>query len=241
MHIAHPVFLFMAIYEPRIGIKQWAEADRPREKLMLHGRRHLTDAELVAILIVSGNAEESAVDLSKRILASCNHDLDALGRLSVQDLCKFRGIGEARALSIIGALELGRRRKPSTTILPKISSSHDCYRELSAVMTDLPHEEFWILLLNRANEVIAKQQVSKGGLTGTVADPKVIFKIALAHNAAYVVLAHNHPSGNLKPSQEDLKLTAKLVSSGKLLDLYILDHLIITDKTFFSFNDDGLI
>ncbi|WP_316822345.1 RadC family protein [Pedobacter gandavensis] len=231
----------MAIYEPRIGIKQWAEADRPREKLLQHGRRHLTDAELVAILIVSGNSEESAVDLSKRILAACNHDLDALGRLTVQDLCKFRGIGAARAISIIAALELGRRRKPGAVVLPKISSAQDCYRELSAVMTDLPHEEFWVLLLNRANEVISKQQISKGGLTGTVADPKVIFKIALEHNAAYVVLAHNHPSGNLKPSQEDLKLTAKLVSSGKLLDLHILDHLIITNKSFFSFNDDGLI
>ncbi|WP_316841580.1 RadC family protein [Pedobacter gandavensis] len=231
----------MAIYEQKIGIKQWAEADRPREKLMLHGRRHLTDAELVAILIGSGNADESAVDLSKRILASCNQDLDALGRLSVPDLCKFRGIGEARAISIISALELGRRRKPGTAVLPKISSSHDCYRELSSVMTDLPHEEFWILLLNRANEVLSKQQVSKGGLTGTIADPKVIFKIALEHNSAYVVLAHNHPSGNLKPSQEDLKLTAKLVAAGKLLDLYILDHLIITNKSFFSFNDDGLI
>ncbi|MBB2149439.1 RadC family protein [Pedobacter gandavensis] len=231
----------MAIYEPRIGIKQWAEADRPREKLMLHGRRHLSDAELVAILIVSGNAEESAVDLSKRILASCNQDLDALGRLSVQDLCKFRGIGEARAISIIGALELGRRRKPGSTELTKITSSQDCHQELSPVMTDLIQEEFWILLLNRANQVIAKHQVSKGGLTGTVADPKVIFKIALEHNAAYVVLAHNHPSGNLKPSEEDLQLTRKLVSAGKLLDLYILDHLIITNKSFFSFNDEGLI
>ncbi|MCX2450881.1 DNA repair protein RadC [Pedobacter sp. PLR] len=231
----------MAIYEPRIGIKQWAEADRPREKLMLHGRRHLTDAELIAILIVSGNTEESAVDLSKRILASCNHDLDALGRLEVKDLCKFRGIGEARAISIVGALELGRRRKPGTTEMVRILSAHDCHRELSPVLTDLPHEEFWILLLNRANQVITKHQVSKGGLTGTVADPKVIFKIALEHNAAYVVLAHNHPSGNLKPSPEDLLLTRNLVSAGKLLDLHILDHLIITNKSFFSFNDDGLI
>ncbi|MBC8987325.1 DNA repair protein RadC [Pedobacter sp. N36a] len=231
----------MAIYETRLGIKQWAEADRPREKLILHGRRHLTDAELVAIFIVSGNVEESAVDLSKRILASCNHDLDALGRMSVQDLCKFRGIGEARAISIISALELGRRRKPSTVILPKITSSHDCYRELSPVLTDLTHEEFWILLLNRANEVLAKLQISVGGLSGTVADPKIIYKIALEHGASYIVLAHNHPSGNLKPSPEDLQLTNKLVSAGKLLDLPVLDHLIITNKSFFSFNDDGLI
>lgn len=239
--MAYPVFLFMAIYETRLGIKQWAEADRPREKLILHGRRHLTDAELVAIFIVSGNAEESAVDLSKRILASCNQDLDALGRMSMQDLCKFRGIGEARAISIISALELGRRRKPSTVILPKITSSNDCHRELSPVLTDLTHEEFWILLLNRANEVLAKLQISVGGLSGTVADPKIIYKIALEHGASYVVLAHNHPSGNLKPSPEDLHLTKKLVSAGKLLDLPVLDHLIITNKSFFSFNDDGLI
>ncbi|WP_316745928.1 RadC family protein [Pedobacter gandavensis] len=231
----------MANYEQRIGIKQWAEADRPREKLMLHGRRQLTDAELIAILIGSGNSEDTAVDLSKRILASCNQDLDVLGRLEVKDLCKFRGIGEAKAISIVGALELGRRRKPGTTAKVRIGGSEDCHKEFSPVLTDLPHEEFWILLLNRANEVIVKHQVSKGGLTGTVADPKVIFKIALEHNAAYVVLAHNHPSGNLKPSAEDITLTKKLVAAGKLLDLYILDHLIITNKSYFSFNEEGLL
>lgn len=236
-------FCFMALYEKQtLGIKQWADADKPREKLLLNGRRHLTDAELIAILIGSGNREETAVDLAKRILASCNYDLNALGLLSVVNLSKFKGIGEAKAIAIVAALELGRRRKeiaPQKIVM--ITSSMDSYHELLPIFSDLEHEEFWILGLNRANHVIGKYQISKGGVSGTVADPKIIFKIALEHSAAYIILAHNHPSGNLKPSQEDIQLTKKLVAAGKALDLIVLDHLIVTNKSFFSFNDEGLI
>lgn len=229
-------------YKKKTGIKLWAEADRPREKLLRHGRRHLTDAELVAILIGSGNWEESALDLSKRILASCNNNLDALGRLSVKSLSAFKGIGEAKAVAIVAALELGRRRKEATKDdFVLISSSQDSYDQLLPVFSDLDHEEFWVLLLNRANFVIGKYLISIGGLSGTIADPKVIFKTALEYNAAYIILAHNHPSGNLKPSKEDLQLTKKLVSGGEMMDIVVLDHLIITNKAYFSFNDEGLI
>lgn len=231
----------MAIYEQKIGIREWAEADRPREKLLLQGRRQLTDAELVAILIGSGNTEETSVDLSKRILASCKNDLDELGRLTVQELSRFRGIGEAKALTLISAMELGRRRKTPPGEFIKISSSKDSFLQFYPVLSDLSHEEFWILILSRANCVIGKYQISKGGLSGTVADPKVIFKMAMEHDAAAIILAHNHPSGNLRPSPEDIQITKKLVAAGKMLDLIVLDHLIVTNSSFFSFNDEGLI
>ena len=232
----------MKPYEQKLGIKLWAEADRPREKLLLNGRRHLTDAELIAILIGSGSRDETAVDLSKRILASCDNDLDLLGKVSVQDLSKFRGIGEAKAISIISALELGRRRK-EVNVRPfsKVAGSSDAFNALYPVFADLNHEEFWILILNRANHIIGKHLISKGGMAGTVADPKIIFKIALEHNAAYVILAHNHPSGNLKPSQEDITLTKRLAEAGRMLELIVLDHLIFANRLFFSFGDEGLI
>ncbi|WP_084290879.1 RadC family protein [Pedobacter nyackensis] len=229
-------------YQEKIGIKFWAEADRPREKLLLNGRRHLTDAELIAILVGSGSKNETAVDLSKRILSFYNNDLDALGKASVKDLSKFKGIGEAKALSIVAALELGRRRKETAGAeLDRITTATEAFEILLPVFADLNHEEFWILMLNRANYVIGKQPISKGGVTGTVADPKVIFKTALEHNATYVILAHNHPSGNLKPSQQDINMTKKMVEAGRVLDLNVLDHLIITDKLFYSFGDAGLI
>ena len=229
-------------YQEKIGIKNWAEADRPREKLLLNGRRHLTDAELIAILIGSGNKNETAVDLSKRILGFYNNDLDGLGKVSVKDLSKFKGIGEAKAIAIVAALELGRRRKETAEgDVVKITTSADAFAVLLPVFADLNHEEFWILILNQANYVIGKQLISKGGMAGTVADPKIIFKTALEHNAAYVILSHNHPSGNLKPSQQDIAITRKLVAAGKMLDLYVLDHLIVTNKLFYSFGDDGLI
>lgn len=232
----------MRQYQEKIGIKMWAEADRPREKLLINGRRHLTDAELIAILIGSGNKHETAVDLSKRILAFYNNDLDALGKVTVKDLSKFKGIGEAKAIAIVAALELGRRRKETgRSDVAQITTSVDAMQLLRPVFADLNHEEFWVLLLNQATYVIGKQLISKGGLAGTVADPKIIFKTAIEHNAAYIILAHNHPSGRLKPSQQDISLTKKLVESGKLLDLYVLDHLIVTDKLFYSFRDEGLI
>lgn len=232
----------MKPYQPKLGIKLWAEADRPREKLLLNGRRYLTDAELIAILIGSGNRNESAVDLSKRILADYENDLDALGKVSVKSLSKFKGIGEAKAITIIAALELGRRRKDSdATEVISITSSKDAFEVLLPVFADLNHEEFWILILNQANRVIGKQLISKGGLAGTVADPKIIFKTAIEHNAAFIILAHNHPSGNLKPSGQDINITKKLVEGGKMLDLQVLDHLILTDRAYYSFGDEGLI
>jgi DNA repair protein RadC len=232
----------MKLYQQKLGIKLWAEADRPREKLLLNGRRHLTDAELIAILIGSGNKEESAVDLSKRILLHYNNDLAKLGKVAVQDLEKFRGIGEAKAIAIVAALELGRRRKDSPQDeVSVINSSAGSFEILLPVFADLNHEEFWILMLNQANYVIGKQMISKGGMAGTVADPKMIFKIALEHNAAYIILAHNHPSGNLKPSAEDLQITKRLVEAGSMLNLPVLDHLIITNKLYLSFSDQGLI
>jgi DNA repair protein RadC len=232
----------MEIYEQKLGIKMWAEADRPREKLMLNGRRQLTDAELVAILIGSGNRTETAVDLSKRMLTAYQNDLDAFGKASIKELAKFKGIGEAKAIAIVAALELGRRRKETARQeVVKVGSSRDAFQHLHADFADLNHEEFWMLLLNRANHVKSKHLVSKGGQSGTVADPKIIFKTALEHQAAYIILAHNHPSGNLKPSAEDIKLTKKLVEAGKLLDLLVVDHLILTDHSYYSFCDEGLI
>jgi DNA repair protein RadC len=229
-------------YENKITIKTWAEEDRPREKLIIQGRRALTDVELIAILIGSGSTSESAVDLSKRILNSCKNDLNALAKLTIQDLLKFRGIGEAKAISIIAALELGRRRKDvDFTNVDTIFTSKDIFHILSPYFLDLPHEEFWIILLNRGNKVLEKILISKGGQSATVVDPKLIFKTALEHQAVNMVLAHNHPSGNLKPSNADVSLTKKLKDAGKLLDIAILDHVIFADKKYFSFADEGLL
>jgi DNA repair protein RadC len=232
----------MAEYEQKITIKSWAEEDRPREKLSLQGRRSLTDAELIAILIGSGSRNESAVELSKRILYTCENDLNFLGKLSIQELSKFKGIGEAKAVSIIAALELGRRRKETNRQQGiVVHSSKDVYEAIAPQFADLNHEEFWILLLNRANKITTKQLISKGGQAGTVADPKIIFNTALENHAASVILAHNHPSGNLKPSQADIDLTRKLKSAGAFLDIPVLDHLIVTDSGFFSFTDEGML
>ncbi len=240
--MAYPVFLFMENYEQNVSIKAWAEADRPREKLLLHGRRHLSNAELMAILIGSGSTKETSVALTKRILNGCGNDLDVLGQMTVQDLVKFRGIGEAKAMVIISALELSRRRNElSIKERFRIISSRDVFEYMKPVYEDLHHEEFWIVLLNRANRVISKQQISKGGQSGTVADPKIIFKVALEQQAASIVLTHNHPSGNLKPSQEDLTITKKLMAAGKMLDLPVIDHLIMTSKSFYSLCDEGVV
>lgn len=229
-------------YDQKLGIKAWAEADRPREKLLSQGRRQLTDAELIAILIGSGSRNETAVDLSKRILGFYQNDLAKIAKLSVKELSKFKGIGEAKAVSIVAALELGRRRKEVENDEPlRISSSKDAYLMLKPVFEDLPHEEFWMLLLNRANFVIGKHFISKGGQAGTVVDPKLIFKVALEHNAAYIILAHNHPSGNVKPSAADISTTKKLKESGLLLEIPIFDHLIITDCSYLSMADEDLI
>lgn len=229
-------------YEIIGSIKSWAEEDRPREKLILKGKAALSEAELIAILIGSGTTDLSAVDVSKIIMQSVHNNLNELARLSVKDLSKFKGIGEAKAISIVAALELGRRRKeqerPQRT---RITCSRDAYTEMIPHLLDKQHEEFWILLLNRANEVLRPVQVSSGGVSGTVADPKLIFKHALEQLASAIILFHNHPSGNLMPSQADKDLTRKLKDAGRLLDIPVLDHLIFTDSTYFSFADEGIM
>lgn len=232
----------MEEYDQKLGIKLWAEEDRPREKLLQHGRRHLTDAELIAILIGSGNRNETAVDLSKRMLVFYQNNLTKLGKATIAELSKFKGIGEAKAISIVAALELGLRRKETQEEqVIQITASSDVHRYLHHTFADLNHEEFWILLLNRSNHIIGKHLISKGGQAGTVADPKIIFKVALENNAAYIILAHNHPSGSLKPSESDDKLTRNLVSSGVMLGLYVVDHLIFANNLYYSYKDEDLI
>jgi len=225
-----------------LNIKNWAEEDRPREKLLLKGKASLSEAELIAILIGSGTASLSAVDLSKQILSSTSNNLNDLARLTVKDLTKFKGIGEAKAISIVSALELGRRRKESEAIKkPKITCSTDVFDLMKAHLLDLPHEEFWVIMLNRANQVIKKQLISSGGVSGTVADPKIIFKNALDELASSIILTHNHPSGNIKPSQADINLTKKLLEAGKMLEIPVLDHLIFTNDNYFSFADENMM
>ncbi len=225
------------------GIKAWAEADRPREKLLKQGRQNLTDSELLAILIRTGTKDHTAVDVAKKILASCNNDLAELSRLSVNDLKKkSSGMGEVKAITIIAALELGRRRREAEGLKRnKISSSKDAADILQPHMADLVHEEFAVLMLNRAHEVIGKYELSKGGIAGTVVDPKLIFKSALEHLASGIILCHNHPSGNTKPSQEDIKLTKKLKEAGTLMEINVLDHIIIAGDSYYSFADEGMI
>lgn len=229
-------------YENSGTIQSWAEEDRPREKLMLKGKAALSEAELIAILINSGTVDLTAVDVAKIILKSVGNNLNDLARLSIKDLSKFRGIGEAKAISIIAALELGRRRKEQDRPLrARVTCSRDAYNEMIPHLSDKPHEEFWILLMNRANEILRPVPISTGGVSGTVADPKIIFKQAIEHLASSMILVHNHPSGNLTPSQADKDLTRKLRDAGKLLDIPVLDHLIFTDKAYYSFADEGIL
>lgn len=228
--------------EKGLNILKWAEEDRPREKLLLKGKNALSDAELVAILIGSGSRSLSAVDLSKLILSGVSHDLNLLAKQSVSDLQKFKGIGEAKAISIVSALELGRRRKETKQIKnPKITSSKDAYELMKPELMDQPVEQFWVIMLKRNNEVIQKRVISLGGISGTVADPKIIFKRALDDLASGIILVHNHPSGNLKPSQADIRLTEKLKNAGLLLEIPVLDHLIFTDHNYYSFADEGVL
>ncbi len=229
-------------YAKRLAINFWAEEDRPREKMLVQGRRSLSDAELIAILIGSGSRKESAVELSRRILADSDNDLNKLATLSIKDLTNggYKGIGEAKAISIIAALELGRRRKEAkTTERPQITSSKDAFQLMAPLYADLNHEEFWILLLNTANRVIGKHKLSKGGRAGTVVDVKILFEEVLSYKATSVILTHNHPSGNLKPSDQDRVLTKRISEAGKLLDIKILDHLIFSGSTYYSFSDEG--
>ena len=225
-----------------LKIKSWSPEDRPREKLLAKGTPVLSDAELVAILLGTGTTTVSAVELAKRVLQTVNNNLHELGRLSVKDLMRIKGIGEAKAIAIIAALELGRRRKDGEAEeKPRISASRDCFNLLRPHLEDIPHEEFWIILLNRANRMIKKFQISQGGVAGTVADPKIIFKLALSELASGIILAHNHPSGNLTASQADIDLTRKIKEAGKLLEIQVLDHLIVAGNKYFSFADEGIL
>jgi DNA repair protein RadC len=225
-----------------LGIKSWAEEDRPREKLLLKGKQNLTDAELLAIILGSGSQNETAVDLAKRILGSVDNNLEKLSRLTLKDLMVFKGVGEAKAISMTAVMELGRRRQlTDVKAKPQLRSSRDAYDMIGPVLADLNHEEFWILLLNRANRIISREQISKGGTSGTVVDAKIVFRKVLEKQASSIILCHNHPSGNLRASQADLALTKKLVDAGNQLDIMVLDHLIITQSGYLSFADEGMI
>jgi DNA repair protein RadC len=225
-----------------IKISALAEDERPREKLLLRGKAALSDAELIAILIGSGTRSMSAVDLSRHILSSVNNSLSDLAKLTIKDLQKFKGIGEAKAISIVSAMELGRRRKTEQpTAKLKITSSSDIYKIMAPDLQDEQVEHFYVVLLSRNNSVLKKQLISSGGTNAAIADPKIIFKHALDNLASSMILVHNHPSGNLKPSDADRRLTEKLASAGKNLDIPVLDHVIFTDVGYFSFADEGLI
>jgi len=226
----------------KLSIKEWAVEDRPREKMLAKGVRSLSDAELISILIGSGNLEETAVEVSRRILVSVNNNINELGKKSITDLQKFKGIGPAKAIIIAASMELGRRRKESEPDeKPKIVTSTDAARIFKPLLSDLVHEEFWVLFLNRNNLVLDKMMVSQGGLTGTIIDVRIILKTALEKLACSLILCHNHPSGNLNPSEADKEITRKIKEAGKHMDIPVLDHLIIANDAYFSFADQGLI
>lgn len=223
-------------------IPHWSEEDRPREKMMLKGRNSLSDAELLAILIGTGSGNKSAVDLGREVLLLAKGDLYEFGKLRLSQLCEVKGIGQSKAVSILAALELGRRRKETKVQRRrKITSSERAFEELKPYFTDLSHEEFFVMYLNRANELIQVKQLSIGGVSGTYVDSKIIFKYGIDMGASAIILSHNHPSRNLKPSEADRKLTKKIQQFGELIEMPVLDHLIITDNGYFSFSDQELL
>lgn len=223
-------------------ITSWAEGDRPREKLLSKGKAALSDAELIAIIIGSGSRNKSAVELSQEILSSYQNKLNELGKVSVDQLMKFKGIGTAKAITIVAALELGRRRRGEEALVrKKVTSSKSVFEVMQPVLGDLNHEEFWVIYLNNSNKILITEQSTKGGMTGTLVDPRKIFSRALEVGATCLILAHNHPSGTLKPSQADKTLTKKLKVGGSHLDIKVLDHLIITQNAYFSFADEGIL
>ena len=225
-----------------IKITSWALEDRPREKLIIKGAASLSDAELLGILISSGTKEKSAIDLGRELLCMVNNNLNALGKLSVNDLKKIHGIGSARAVTIIAALELGRRRKLTEAAnTQKINGSKEVAEIFQPLLADLPHEEFWILFLNRSNRIISRMKLSQGGVSGTVTDVRIIMKKAIENLASGIIVCHNHPSGNINPSDSDIFITNKIKDAGELLDIKLLDHLIISDKDYYSFADNKLL
>jgi len=225
-----------------LSIKDWAIEDRPREKLERKGARVLTDAELCAILIGTGTATESAVDIAKRIMHAAHNDLFKLGAFSLQDFLKIKGIGPAKAISLMAALEIGRRRSSGETqVFTKISASSDVFKKMFPLVSDLPHEEFWVLYLKRNNEVISHENVSVGGVSGTVIDVRIIAKRAIELLASAIILCHNHPSGNLQASEADIQITKKMKKTAELFDCAVLDHIIIAGDSYYSFADEGLL
>jgi len=225
-----------------IKITEWAVEDRPREKLIIKGTSSLSDAELLGILISSGTKDKSAVDLGRELLNMVDNNLNNLGKLSITDLKKLHGIGSARAVTIAAALELGRRRKlAEVPEVPQIKCSKDVADIFQPLLADLHHEEFWILFLNRSNRVISRMKLSQGGVSGTVTDVRIVMKKAIENLASGIIVCHNHPSGNLNPSESDTKITQKIKEAGNLMDIQLLDHLIISDKDYYSFADNGLL
>ncbi|HSZ72405.1 MAG TPA: DNA repair protein RadC [Cytophagaceae bacterium] len=224
-----------------VPIQQWAEEDRPREKMLNKGRLALSDVELIAVLLGSGMANQSAVDLARQLLQRCHYNLDELGKLTINDLTKIKGIGPAKAVTLVSAFELGRRRTQVAKERVVLKAAEEVYVYMKPHLLDLPHEEFWVISLNRANVVIRANKISSGGIAGTVVDTRMLFKEALENLANSVILVHNHPSGTLKPSDADEHLTRKLVEAGKFLEIQVLDHLIFTDRGYYSFADHGTI
>ena len=224
------------------SIKKWSQDDRPREKLRDKGARSLSNAELIAILIGSGTIQETAVDLSKRILASVDHNLQSVGKLSITQLMRFKGIGEAKAIKIVAAMEIScRRSETSQKKLDKINTSRSVFEIMNPLLGYLSHEEFWVLFLNNSNKILAKTHLSKGGMTGTIVDVRIVMKQALEYSATAIVLVHNHPSGALRPSKSDTQLTQKFKLAAESLDIKVLDHIIVTEKDYFSFADESLL
>ena len=226
----------------KLNIKSWAEEDRPREKLLKNSSRSLSDAELIAILIGSGNHEETAVELSRRILASVDNNLNELGKKSIDSLCSFKGIGDAKAITIVAALELGKRRKEADVFSKKaVTTSNDAFEYFVPLIGDLMHEEFWIMLLDRGNKIQDSFRISQGGISGTVIDVRIILKPAIEKQSSSIILCHNHPSGTLQPSQADRQITSKIKDAAKLMDISVLDHVIIGQNKYFSFADEGIL
>ncbi len=226
----------------RLNIKEWAVEDRPREKLLIKGARHLTDAELIAILIGSGNTTETAVELAKRILTATNNNLNELGKKGIDYLKSFNGIGQAKAVSIVAALELGKRRKDADVFNKnKIGGSKDVVDFFRPQLADLTHEEFWVMFLNRGNKIIDTFMVSQGGISGTVIDVRLILKKAIEKLASSLILCHNHPSGTIQASNADISITKKIIDAAKIMDITVLDHIIITQNSFLSFADNGML
>ncbi|PQL91222.1 DNA repair protein RadC [Apibacter sp. wkB309] len=225
-----------------MNIKSLAEEERPREKLLLRGKQSLSDAELLAIILGSGSKSESSITLAQRILSSVNHNWNELAKLTIRDLCKFNGVGKVKAIEIITSLEIGRRKSLQQALKKeKISSSKDAYNILQPIIGDLMIEEFWVIYLSRSNKILSKEKISQGGITGTMVDNRLIFKHAIELNAVSLIISHNHPSGNIQPSNSDIQITHEIKKAGNLLNIILVDHLIVTQTSFFSFADENLL